>query len=269
MAFSDWNSWMIYRTDTLLLSIAALIVVLVATELGFRLGRRHQPDADEPTRAHIAALQVALLGLLALILAFTFSIAVARFDARKDLVIEESNAIGTTYLRARLLVEPHRKEVVVLLREYVDEDLAFYAAGIDPSSLEAVNAKIANLQERLWLVAILLSEQDPRSVPTGLFVQSLNNMIDLHAKRIKALENRLPDAVIYLVLIVAAVTIGLVGYGRGLAGRQNFVSDAIFAILVVIVFAIILDLDRPRRGLITVSQSSLERVQEVLKQAQP
>jgi hypothetical protein len=259
---------MIYRTDELLLGFAALVVVLVATELGFRLGLRHQPNADEPTRAHFAALQVALLGLLALIVAFTFSIAVARFDARKELVIEESNAIGTTYLRARLLVEPQRKEVVGLLRAYVDEQLAFYAAGIDPARLEAVNARIARLQEQLWMIAIVLSEQDPRSVPTGLFVHSLNGMIDLHAKRIKALENRLPDAVIYLVLIVAAVTIGLVGYGRGLAGRRNFISDAILAGLVVIVFAIILDLDRPRRGLITVSQSSLERVQEVLRQAQ-
>jgi hypothetical protein len=124
------------------------------------------------------------------------------------------------------------------------------------------------LQERLWLIAIVLSEQDPRSVPTGLFVQSLNGMIDLHAKRIKALENRLPDAVIYLVLIVAVVTVAFVGYGRGLAGRRNFVSDAILAGLVIIVFSIILDLDRPRRGLITVSQSSLERLQEVLRQAQ-
>jgi len=258
---------MIYRADELLLGFVALVAVLAATELGFRLGLRHQPDADEPTKAHFAALQVALLGLLALIVAFTFSIAVARFDARKELVIEESNAIGTTYLRARLLVEPQQKEVVGLLREYVDEQLAFYAAGIEPARLEAANAKIASLQERLWMVAIALSEQDPRSLPTGLFVQSLNGMIDLHAKRIKALENRLPDAVIYLVLIVAVVTIGLVGYGRGLAGRRNFVSDAILAGLVVIVFAIILDLDRPRRGLITVSQSSMERLQEVLRHA--
>jgi hypothetical protein len=259
---------MIYRTDELLLGFAALVAVLVATELGFRLGLRNQRNADEPTKAHFAALQVALLALLALIVAFTFSIAVARFDARKDLVIEESNAIGTTYLRARLLAEPQRKEVVGLLRAYVDEQLAFYAAGIDPARLEAANAKIASLQERLWLIAIVLSEQDPRSVPTGLFVQSLNGMIDLHAKRIKALENRLPDAVIYLVLIVAVVTVAFVGYGRGLAGRRNFVSDAILAGLVIIVFSIILDLDRPRRGLITVSQSSLERLQEVLRQAQ-
>jgi hypothetical protein len=260
---------MLYNTEQWLLALGALVAVLVAAELGFRLGLRQKPNADEPTRAHFAALQVALLGLLALIVAFTFSIAVGRFDARKDLIIEESNAIGTTYLRARLLAEPQRMEVVALLRAYVDEQLAFYAAGIDPARLDAVNARIADLQEQLWLIAIAASEHDPRSVPTGLFVQSLNGVIDLHAKRIKALENRLPDAVIYLVLIVAVVTIGLVGYGRGLVARRNFVSDAILSGLVVIVFVTILDLDRPRRGLITVSQSSLERVQEVLRRAQP
>jgi hypothetical protein len=260
---------MIYRTDELLLGLAALIVVMAATELGFRLGRRHRADADDATRAHFATLQAALLGLLALIIAFTFSIAVARFDARKDLVIEESNAIGTTYLRARLLAEPQRKEVIGLLRAYVDDQLAFYAAGIDPARLAAANAATARVQERLWTIAIAMSEQDPRSVPTGLFVQSLNGVIDLHAKRIRALENRLPDAVIYLLLVVAVGTIGFVGYGRGLAARRSFVSTTILSSLVALVFTIILDLDRPRRGLITVSQSSMERLQAVLKAAQP
>jgi hypothetical protein len=102
--------------------------------------------------------------------------------------------------------------------------------------------------------------------PVRAFAQ---RMIDLHATRIKALENRLPDAVIYLVFMVAIVTIGFVGYGRGLVGRRHFVSTAITAALVVLVLTIILDLDRPRRGLITVSQSSLERLQEVLRQVQP
>lgn len=155
-----------------------------------------------------------------------------------------------------------------LLRAYVDEQLSFYAAGIDTARLDAANAETARLQEQLWLIAILLSEQDPRSVPTGLFVQSLNGMIDLHAERIRALENRLPDAVIYLVFFVAVVTIGLVGYGRGLAGRRNLVSIAILAGLVVLVFTVILDLDRPRRGLIIVSQSSMERLHDVLNRAQ-
>jgi len=260
---------MIYSSSELLLAVTALILVFVAAEFGFRLGIGHRLRVAESTRTHFAALQAALLGLLALVLAFTFSIAVARFDARKELVIQESNAIGTTYLRARLLAAPQRKEAIGLLRTYVEEQLAFYQAGVDVVRLEAVNSRIADLQERLWLIAIAASEQDPRSVPTGLFVHSLNGMIDLHATRIKALENRLPDAVIYLVFMVAVVTIGFVGYGRGLVGRRNFVSTAITAALVVLVLTIILDLDRPRRGLITVSQSSLERLQEVLLRVQP
>jgi hypothetical protein len=260
---------MIYSSNELLLGVAALILVFIAAEFGFRLGIGHRLHVAESTRTHFAALQAALLGLLALVLAFTFSIAVARFDARKELVIQESNAIGTTYLRARLLSESQRKEAIGLLRTYVEEQLAFYQAGVDVGRLEAVNSRIAELQERLWLIAIAASEQDSRSVPTGLFVHSLNGMIDLHATRIKALENRLPDAVIYLVFMVALVTLGFVGYGRGLVGRRNFVSIAITAALVVLVLTIILDLDRPRRGLITVSQSSLERLQEVLRQVQP
>ena len=260
---------MLYSSNELLLGLIAFILVFVAAEFGFRLGSGHRSDVVESTRTHFAALQATLLGLLALVLAFTFSIAVARFDARKDLVIQESNAVGTTYLRARLLRDSHRKEAIGLLGAYVDEQLAFYDAGVDPVRFNAATTAIAKLQERLWLIAIAASEEDPRSVPTGLFVQSLNEMIDLHAKRIKALENRLPDVVIYLVLAVTIVAIGFVGYGRGLVGRRNFVSIAIMAALIVMVLTIILDLDRPRRGMITVSQASFESLQEVLRRALP
>jgi hypothetical protein len=97
-----------------------LIAFVAATHLGFRLGSRHRAGADEATKAYFNALQGSLLGLLALLLGFTFAMAVSRFDLRKELVLREANVIETTYFRARLLAEPHRRELVGLLRAYVD-----------------------------------------------------------------------------------------------------------------------------------------------------
>ncbi len=266
---ADQEMSTLYGINQWALVAAMLMTFFAATEVGFRLGRRQQASADDASRAHVGALQGALLGLLALLLGFTFAMAVSRFDTRKELVLAEANAIGTTYLRARLLPAPHRQELVGLLRAYVDARLAFYDAGIDRVRLNAANATAARLQERLWRVAVTLAEQDPRSVPTGLFVQSLNDVIDLHEKRVRALENHVPDIVLYLVFGVGVVALAFIGHGCGLGGQRRFVSTALVAVLVTFVLAVIIDLDRPRRGLIKVSQGSMLRLKETLEQVTP
>ena len=109
----------------------SMVFFLLGDELGFRLGRRKRPTVDEDARSQIITIQGAMLGLLALLLGFTFSMAMSRFEVRKQQVLEESNAIGTTYLRAQLMPEPPRKEVSNLLRRYVEVRLNFYRAGMD------------------------------------------------------------------------------------------------------------------------------------------
>lgn len=243
------------------LVLAALASFLAVIEICFRMGRR-RTTAEAPLRAHVSALQAALLGLLALMLGFAFAMAVSRFDTRKALVLEESNAIGTTYLRARLLPEPQRQELKQLLHSYVDARLAFYDAGTDRVRLGAANTAAAQLSERLWSVAAGLAEKDPRSVPLGLFVRSLNDVIDLHEKRLQALENHVPEAVLYILFAVAAVALGFIGYGCGLDGQRRAVSTALVSTLIALVFMVIIDIDRPRRGLIKVSQDSMVRLKQ-------
>jgi hypothetical protein len=257
-----------YGTNEFALFVMTLIIFFVAIEVGFRFGHRQKTDADDFFKNHVGALQGALLGLLALLLGFTFAMAVSRFDTRKELVLEESNTIGTIYLRSRLLPDPYSSELQLLLRTYVDTRLAFYDAGVDRNRLNTANAITKRLQERLWLVAIAASQQDPHSVPAGLFVQALNEVIDLHEKRLRALENHVPEVVLYLVCAVAVGALGFIGYGCGLRGRRYFLSTALVAFLVALVLAVILDLDRPRRGLIRVSQDSMEKLKESLESTQ-
>ena len=252
---------MFWQVSELALFLVFLAGLLAAAELAFRLGIRRADLSDESAVTHINILQTALLGLLALLLGFTFFMAVSRFDERRSLVLEEANAIGTTYLRSDFLPAEQRRPVKELLRAHVAARLAFHAAGVDPVRLQKANRNAAELERQLWTLAVAAAAQDPRSVPAGLFVESLNALIDIHEKRQAALDNHVPEAVIYLLLAVAGLALALIGYGCGLTRRRRLIANTLFTILIVFVITTILDIDRPRRGLITVSQQSLIRLQ--------
>jgi hypothetical protein len=256
---------MFWQFNELTLALAFLVGFLIAIEVGVRLGMRHVDRSEEAAIAHVSSLQSAVFSLLALLLGFTFFMAVSRFDARKSLVLEEANAIGTAFLRSQLLAPEPRHTAKELFRTYVSARLAFYDAGVDPTLLEKANGEAAHIERQLWMLAATAAAQDPRSVQTGLFVESLNSVIDVHEKRQVAFENRVPEAVLYLLLAVAVVAFAFLGYGCGLSKRRRFVSNTLFALLIVFVIITILDIDRPRRGLITVSQESLIRLQTTLE----
>lgn len=235
------------------------LALLLAIEVGHRIGQR-ATSKDEAARAHVGALQSAALGLLALLLAFTFSMAVSRYDTRKQLVMEEANALGTTALRTSLLPEPQRQQARASLRAYVAARLAFYEAGEDGARVDAALAAGAREQARLWALATEVATQDPRSVPAGLFIQTLNDSIDLAEKRLVAYESHVPGTVMALLLLVSALAFGFLGHGSALAGARHFASTAVFALLVTLVVTLVLDIDRPRGGLIRISQASMQRL---------
>jgi len=260
---------MLFGLNEWLILIIIIALFLSSSEIGFRLGRWTQSKSNEPTRSQVNMLQAASLGLLALLLGFTFSMALTRFDIRKQLVLDEANAIGTTYLRAQLLPDPARKEVSDLLHHYVDVRLEFYQAGIDQGKLQKVDEDTEKLHRALWSYAITTGGQDPRAIPTGLFIQSLNEVIDLHSKRMTAMENHVPESVFVLLLVVATLSLGLVGYGAGMGRDRNLLPTVISVLLIASVILLIMDLDRPRRGLIKVSQQSMVRLQDSLKKVTP
>jgi hypothetical protein len=242
------------------------LVFLLVAEGGFHLGRWHILRGDTTLKEHIGALQSALMGLMALMLAFTFAMAVSRYDERKALVVDEANAIGTTWLRARLLNEPYRSELLRLLPAYVDARIAFYDAAADRKRIDATHGDAMRLQEKLWGIATEVVREQPRAVPEGLFIQTLNDVIDLSEKRLQSLDNTVPGPVIYLLLVAAAVAVGFVGYGSGVAGKRHFVSVAITSILIAFVLTVIIDLDRPRRGVIRSGQDSMYRLKDSIAQ---
>ena len=196
-----------------------------------------------------------VLGLVALVLGFTFSLAASRFDARRSAVLEEANAIGTTYLRARMLPEAEKREATRLLREYVDVRIS--AADAHKTS-EAIK-RSEQLQESLWKEAMsATAAADGRSVSTGLFVQSLNEVIDLHAKRVQVgLRSRIPMVIWAGVLGLSTLGVGAVGYQSALSATRRSPIMLVLIVAFAVVLLLIADLDRGHEGLLRVSQQSL------------
>jgi hypothetical protein len=204
---------------------------------------------------------------LALLLGFTFAMAVSRFDNRKVVIVDQANAIGTAELRSRLLGSPYAETAAPLFRAYVDAWLKYRAAGIDLVAVHAAEKRAYELQDQLWSLARDATAADPHSLPAGLFAQAMNDVIDMHEKRNRSVKDRVPDAVIWLLFAVSALALGQVAYSCGLSGRRRQVANVTFAFVIALVLVIILDIDRPRRGLVQVSQESMLRLQQSLEPA--
>ena len=250
------KDFLFHANEWVILGVS-IALFLLAIEVGFRLGRRNRPNIGEHAKSQINTIQGAMLGLLALLLGFTFAMAISRYEARKQLVLDEANAIGTTFLRAQLLPQPQRQEVSQLLRQYVEVRMKFYKASVDPARLREAEKQTGQLHLHLWSYAAALGEKDPRAVTVGLFLQSLNEVIDLDSKRLTALENHVPQIILVLLYSVALAANGLIGYGCGLGGRRNFYVTLTASMLIAFVILVIVDLDRPRRGLIRVGQERM------------
>src|SRR5437868_5263164 len=152
------------------LFVATVAIVALSVEAGFRLGRYRRQGSDAEKEAPVGAIAGATLGLLAFVLAFTFSLAASRFDSRRGIVLQAPNAIGTCYLRAGLLTAPPNAAARKLLRDYVDVRLRAAETG----TLDEAMAKSDELHNALWSQATEAANKDPHSIVTGLFIQSLN-----------------------------------------------------------------------------------------------
>jgi len=233
------------------LFIVALVVILLSIEGGHRLGQWRRLRTEEEKEAPVGAAVAAALGLLAFLIAFTFGLAASRFETRRTVLLDEANSIGTTYLRAGMLREPHRTSVRRLLREYVDSRLA----AADASKFEGEVQRAEALHTKLWSEAVAVAESDPHSIVIGLFIQSLNETIDLHSKRLNAARrSRIPPTIWYALFAMAVISLAGMGYHSGLAKTCRSPVLAAVALLFAITIWLIADLDRPQEGSIRVSQ---------------
>ena len=232
-----------------------MALVLSAIEGGYRLGSYRHRQSGREKEAPVGAMVGATLGLLAFMLAFTFGMAASRFDTRKQLVLDEANAIGTTYLRTAMLTE-RRDEIRALLRSYVDVRLEAVRSG---RVVEQI-LKSEDIQGQLWSAATAVGLQNPDSIVVGLFVQSLNEVIDLHAKRVTAgLRNRIPGAIWVVLLTIAVLSLAAMGYHAGLVGTTRSIAIIVVAVTFSAVIALIANLHCPQEGSLIVKPAGPHR----------
>lgn len=240
--------------------LAALIFLLLigAGEIGYLLARRRRAgrkNGAAETHEHLNEIQTAIFAVLGLLLAFIFAMAVSRFDARKQALVDETDAIGTAYLRVQLLPPGQQAAAVAVFRTYVDARLR----SARPYWYQDVRLKneTNELQQQLWTQGTDAANQDPHAVTTSLYIQSLNDMFDAQTARDAARLNELPTSAIYLVLAISILSMGTLGYRAGLGGRRSLVGAVLLALVITLVVGIIIDLDQPYQGLITISQQSM------------
>lgn len=244
-----------FRSEWMMLIVTAGLF-LGLTEAGFRRGLRLFHNHDTARRDQIGPIQAAVLGLLALLIGFTFSMAVERFDTRRDLVLQEANAIGTTYLRATFLPPEQRTAVEDLLRQYVETRLDFYKAGRDMDAVTAVEGRAARLQTEMWTQTGTAAKVAPSPL-TVSFADALNGMIDLDATRLYTMHSHVPGAVWLLLMLVAGVGCYASGCGAGACDARNKLSNVGLPLLIAVVITLIADLDSPYRGFIRLDQQPM------------
>lgn len=233
--------------------ILAALFCVAAVEAGYRLGAGRRARGVDEKEEPVAAMVASLLGLVAFMLAFTFSLAAARFDARRQAVLEEANAIGTTYLRTRLLPEPQRTECANLLREYTEVRLNGVA---DRKITELISAS-EKLHEELWTRAVAAARID-RSPITALFLQSLNETIDVHSVRLfVGLQSRIPMSNWLALFCITLLGMVSIGYQSGLAAARRSPLMGVLVVAFAGVLLLIVDLDRGQEGFLQVSQQSI------------
>ena len=254
-----------YSHSSVLIVSGLFVLMLLAMEIGFRSGRRKQASATEAVTQANAVL-VSMLGLLALLLAFTFSAALQRYDDRSQTVVAEANAIGTTYLRARLLPGGMQDEVQALLRQYLDVRIREgHVDSTEPELHESLLRRAKLLEAQIWSHAVKAAEQDSRVVTSGLFIQSLNELIDTSGTRAAALNRHVPEIVLFLMFTTIVLTTATLGYASGIAGHRVTLAAFVLVMLIALVVYLIIDLDRPRRGAIQVSHESILSLQETFR----
>jgi hypothetical protein len=239
-----------------LLGLLTAFLLSSAVEAGYQTAVRSRIREDTNRKDQMVAIRDGLFIVVGLLFGFTLALAATRSVERRSLLIDEVNAIGTTYLRAGTLPQPNRDRAQQLLRQYVDARLDVDAAGLDGARLSQGTDLEKRIQEQLWEGVIEVTKSD-RSAISASYMNSLNETIDLHEKRLSSFENRIPRSVWLLLFSVSLIAL----FTRGLTLVGRFWLTLVLApVTIAIVVALVADLDTPSSGLIRLDQRAMLRL---------
>jgi len=239
----------LYRTPTYIIIILLFCAILCIHWIGYRIKQKRIAENKLNKNENLGPVEGSLLGLLALLLSFTFSMSSARYDNRRQVIVEEANHIGTAVLRADLYPDSLRTPLRADFQKYLESRIAYYDAGIDEQKLNLALQQSEQISGRIWK-RVAKAAHDPKNlVRSNQMVPALNNMIDIVTTR-EAIKNAIvPRSVLWLLFILIFSSSFIIGYDN--EKRINKVLISGFAIMISLTVFVILDLDRPTSGIIT------------------
>lgn len=240
---------LLYDTDALIVVFVLFLLMLAAIKAGFAFGsKKAKPEGDH------SGILSSLLGLLALLLAFTFGMSGARYESRKSNMIQEANDIGTAILRADIYPDSLKKLYREDFKKYVDARMRYFESGRDDAKIKASVIETGAISKRLWERTTQLAQNKDFLVQSNMMIPALNSMFDIASTTNVAYSASVPESIVYLLLIFSIVISFYIGYSS--AAKQSLETVFVFGfcLLTCVVIYITLDLDRPRRGIINLQQ---------------
>jgi hypothetical protein len=228
------------------LTLIVMAIMLVFFWIGIWVRKKRKLETDD---AGLGAVEGALLGLLALLLGFTFSLSNSRYDSRLKVIIEEANDIGTAILRADLYPDSIRNAMRAEFKNYVETRIEFFEAGKDLPRVMAAMDSTTAIQNRLWNIAATLGRDRDNLHRTAQMIPALNAMIDVTTTRAALTLAKVPDLILFLLFLLCFTSSFMLGYSKGI--KNDWIVTIIFSLMIGITIFTILDLDRPRSGVIT------------------
>jgi hypothetical protein len=249
-----------YLIDHRLIALLMVALLLVAVEIGRRIGLARQSTPDS-LRTLMTGIGGAVLGFLGLLLGFSLSMAISRWDDRRDIIIQEANAIGTLSLRAGLLGEPISSKLREALHTYTLARVVLGGSRDRTEVLRAARTESEDLHKVMWSAVERAHVPSTANATLASLISSANEVIDLHESRLASLQNHLPSALFYLLLTLAALSIGFLAWGFGAASQRGRAPMMLLGILIGAMLLLIMDVNRPQRGMVVVGVAPLERAQ--------
>jgi hypothetical protein len=243
----DWPIWVPL--------LIVLLLSLAATEVGYRAARAHR--LEQPEDSVLNTIRASTLGLVALLLGFSFAVTSSRYNERSRLVLDEANSIGTCYLRAGLLAEPASTQIRDALRRYTDFRIESYQRALDPKEFDRAVRGMQGALDDVWSGVSHAVSADRQLALTSEIVPAANAVIDLSATRLWLRSYHMPASVVWLLAFSIIICAAMLGNALGEAGRRRVSLALGLNLLIVLVAFVVLDFDRPHRGLIRVDQTPL------------
>jgi hypothetical protein len=256
---------MLYSYYSVIIAGALFLGMLLLIEVGRRIGRRWAPDDTPRTRAGLNAIDAAILSLLGLLIAFTFSGASDRFDARRHLIISEANAIGTAWLRIDLLPPTAQPDVREGFRQYVDARLSVVRQPADVEATAGALRRCSEVQNAIWTRSVVACRESGSLEAPLLLLPALTDMFSIGADRTARSRVHSPLVILVMLFLLALATSVLAGYEIAGGRRRSWIHIVGFAAAVAVVTFVIIDLEYPRLGLIRVDV--MDEVFEELRQS--